>query len=226
MEQLYKDTFINISKERRDRVLDAAKKEFASKGYRASNINTIAKEAGISIGSLYSYFASKEDLFLCILEQGCEYLYEALNDISKEQNIIDILRDLFRKASHYAKTYPEINQMYLDVTTQGMSHLSSRLSNKIESGTMKFYLEIIDNAKKRGQIPGYIENRLLALTFDNLILMFQFAYTSEYHKKRMEIFLGREFANQEERNIEGIVSIIRSWITPSDRMDSFKKGLS
>ncbi len=223
MEQLYKDTFINISEERRESVLGAAKKEFASKGYRDSNINTIAKEAGISIGSLYSYFVSKEDLFLCILELGCEYLYEALNEIDKEQSLIDVLKDLFHTASYYAKTYPEINQMYLDVTTQGMSHLSSRLSNKIESGTMKFYLEIIDKANKRGQIPDHIENHLLALTFDNLILMFQFAYTSDYYRKRMEIFLGEEFASQEERNIEGMISIIHSWITPSDRMDIRKE---
>ena len=50
-------------------------------GDYATNINTMAEKANISIGSMYSYFASKEDLFLAIVDEGLALFYlDNLND--------------------------------------------------------------------------------------------------------------------------------------------------
>ena len=43
-----------------DAALEAAAREFASAGYEATTTNRIAESAGISVGSLYQYFPSKE----------------------------------------------------------------------------------------------------------------------------------------------------------------------
>ena len=59
----HKPTFDNISAEKRSRILDAATNEFAVKGFENGNIGTIAKKAGVSVGSLYKYFENKQDLF-------------------------------------------------------------------------------------------------------------------------------------------------------------------
>jgi AcrR family transcriptional regulator len=48
---------------RRDQILAAAKTAFATKGYAATTIADIARAAELSYGSVYWYFASKEDLF-------------------------------------------------------------------------------------------------------------------------------------------------------------------
>jgi AcrR family transcriptional regulator len=48
---------------RRDDILAAAKKVFASKGYHATTIADIAKGAGVAYGSVYWYFTSKDELF-------------------------------------------------------------------------------------------------------------------------------------------------------------------
>ncbi len=44
-------------------------------GFSAANINVMAKNAGISIGSMYNYFESKENLFLAVVDYG----YKVLN---------------------------------------------------------------------------------------------------------------------------------------------------
>ena len=54
--------------------LSAALRHFAEKGFNGTSINALAREAGISIGSLYSYFPSKEDLFLSLVAQGQDSL--------------------------------------------------------------------------------------------------------------------------------------------------------
>jgi AcrR family transcriptional regulator len=49
--------------ERRQEILAAAKAVFADKGYHATTIADIAKAAGLSYGSIYWYYESKEALF-------------------------------------------------------------------------------------------------------------------------------------------------------------------
>lgn len=137
----HKSTFDKIPEERREKILNEAIKEFAANGYNAANINYIAKKAGVSIGSLYSYFAAKEDLFLEVIDKGYNILEGVLRSIDINQgDIFDQLEKLLRAAQAYAIKYPEINQMYLDLTTQGLSGFSDKLSYKMESITAEFYL--------------------------------------------------------------------------------------
>jgi AcrR family transcriptional regulator len=49
--------------QRRDEIIAAAKKVFAAKGFHDTTIADIAKEAGLSYGSIYWYFDSKDDVF-------------------------------------------------------------------------------------------------------------------------------------------------------------------
>ncbi len=60
--QFYKDAFQRIDDDRKNIILEAGIEEFSSKGYENANINIIAKNAGISIGLMYKYFSTKEDL--------------------------------------------------------------------------------------------------------------------------------------------------------------------
>jgi AcrR family transcriptional regulator len=55
--------------ETRRRLLDAATEVFARRGFAATSLDDIADEAGFSKGAVYSNFASKEDLFLAVLDE-------------------------------------------------------------------------------------------------------------------------------------------------------------
>ena len=52
----------------RERILEGAGRAFAASGFRA-NIPAIAAEAGVSVGLIYRYFESKEELFLAVCSQ-------------------------------------------------------------------------------------------------------------------------------------------------------------
>ncbi|MGF7057445.1 TetR/AcrR family transcriptional regulator [Brassicibacter mesophilus] len=212
--KFHKSTFEKISEERRQKIFNVAISEFASKGYNAANINEIAKKADISIGSMYNYFASKEDLFLAVMDKGSILLEEALSQINIEENdIFEVFEKLLRAARDYAINYPEVNQLYLDATTQGLSSLSSRLTLQLESSTAKLYNDIIRKAKHDKKIDPNIDDRVLSFCFDNLILMFQFSFTSSYYKERMKIFIGSDAMENEERIIQGIISFVKKAIS-------------
>src|ERR671936_2700128 len=56
----------------RERVLAAAAKVFARRGYHRATVDEIASEAGHTIGALYSNFAGKEELFLALADRQVE----------------------------------------------------------------------------------------------------------------------------------------------------------
>ncbi len=58
-----KEKFLKLDEEKQKRIIHAALKEFAEKGYEQASTNQIVKEAGIGKGMLFYYFETKEKLF-------------------------------------------------------------------------------------------------------------------------------------------------------------------
>ena len=61
-----------IKDERREQILSAALKAFATKGFAATKISDIVARAGMSHGLVYHYFKSKEEIFYALLQLAME----------------------------------------------------------------------------------------------------------------------------------------------------------
>jgi len=64
------------AKTRKDRIMDAALRIFAEKGFQNSTITEISKEAGVSEATIYEYFGTKEDLLFAIPEKISNETFE------------------------------------------------------------------------------------------------------------------------------------------------------
>jgi len=53
---------------KRKQILDGARNVFMSLGFDAASMNDVTREAGVSKGTLYVYFSSKEELFTAMIE--------------------------------------------------------------------------------------------------------------------------------------------------------------
>lgn len=58
--------------ETKNRILVAAKDQFAKNGFHKTNTKQIAAAAGVSVGSFYSYFKDKKSLFMDIFQEHIE----------------------------------------------------------------------------------------------------------------------------------------------------------
>lgn len=63
---------------RRHRIQDAARPVFFERGFARASIEDIARQAQLSVGAIYLYFKSKEDLYLSILERSLRGLGETV----------------------------------------------------------------------------------------------------------------------------------------------------
>lgn len=62
-----------------NKILKYAKKEFSKKGYFNTSIHTIAAKARLSVGCLYKYFSSKDELYYFIIDDEQRLIREQLN---------------------------------------------------------------------------------------------------------------------------------------------------
>ena len=108
-----KTTFNNLRlKERqirKDLIIDAAQQVFAVRPYDKVSMKEIAEEAGISVASIYTYFANQEALFTEAFLRDTKTLVETLNkEISKNQNVdlqkvINAFIDYFTEHDAYCR---------------------------------------------------------------------------------------------------------------------------
>lgn len=99
--------FRKLSEEKRERILEAAAKEFAVHGYDAASLNRILEEAGISKGAAYYYFDDKADLYTTTILHYSQELLDGL-PVDLEQftaaNFWEKLADVYR---HQFTSYAE-----------------------------------------------------------------------------------------------------------------------
>src|SRR6266511_2365201 len=57
------------TEDKRKRILEAAVKVFARKGYFAARVSEIARKAGVADGTIYLYFRSKEDILVKLFDE-------------------------------------------------------------------------------------------------------------------------------------------------------------
>ena len=176
--------FETTSPARRQRIFEAAIHEFATKGFNAANINIIARAAGVSIGSMYSYFASKEDLFLQVMEYCLQRMYQLLSKVNREQGVVETFREMLSIARDAARQYPEMNQIYLDCSSQSLVSLSEQLSRDAEAVTVELYAQILTEDQEKGRVREDLDIAAVAFMLDNLVMMYQFSFVSNYYMER------------------------------------------
>lgn len=73
-----KQTFFNLPEEKRETLIQAAKKEFSRVSLYEASISNIVKEADIPRGSFYQYFQDKDDLYFYLLTKLGEEQWKKL----------------------------------------------------------------------------------------------------------------------------------------------------
>lgn len=135
-----------VDPEKRERILAAARKEFAAKGYEGASTNEIVKEAGISKGLLFHYFESKKDLYLYLFDHTYDILRkEFFEKIDlQETDIFKRLRMLLTIKLEMLHKYPEtIN--FMTKTYYETSEVTPYLDEKMKKLMEQNYAILFSN---------------------------------------------------------------------------------
>lgn len=214
--QYHKDAFDRIDEERKNKILEIGIEEFSSKGYEKANINIIAKNAGISIGLMYKYFATKEDLFITCIHRGMAILEKAINEIMQSDDKLLIKAEkLIRTTCMHSRKNANYIKMYNEITSEkGSAERTKMLVEEIESKTSSVYISAIAQALAKGDVRGDLDPRMFAFFLDNLLTSLQFSYTCDYYRERFRIYTGVDVNEiDDEKVVTQLLKFIESAFT-------------
>ena len=134
-------------KERQDRerqavtisILDAARDLFIAEGYQSVSIRKIAERIEYSPAAIYSYFASKDDIFLALAEEGFHRLDDKVRAAMKTGDPLDNVRACWWAFYEFSQEQPAYFElMFVDrsvprITQQweGFEFLQQMLTNAV-----------------------------------------------------------------------------------------------
>ena len=95
------------SSQSKERILAAAKELFLARGYAATTVDAICEKAGLTKGSIYYFFDSKEDLGLAVLDWSLRRGAQMLASGSYVR-IVDPVEKAFGFLKHLEKCSPEL----------------------------------------------------------------------------------------------------------------------
>lgn len=117
----------------RQNILDAAGKLMTQKGVKDTSLADIAKEVGISKGTLYYYYSSKDDIIYDIadihLKQITEELLSWIKKINSEADSIHILTVVFEKILS-SETRGKLHLYLIGEAVTGSNSLKKRFIEK------------------------------------------------------------------------------------------------
>lgn len=163
-------------------IIQAAEHTFERLGYRNAKMEDVAAEAGITKVTLYSYFQSKENLYLSITYTGFQKLLDAYYLTIKENKdssgltstlaILETSMDFFTNNFLYSETLLEYFSI---IRTSDQGQNKSKLTEAIKDSLyfnkmqdiqnlpFKLSFQEIEKGKKDGSIHSSLDSMLLAL---------------------------------------------------------------
>ncbi|GAB5449008.1 TetR/AcrR family transcriptional regulator [Gymnodinialimonas sp.] len=150
---------LQIKKGRKyDQVVAGARAVFMREGFEGASVDEIARDAGVSKATLYSYFPDKQHLFLEVLKTECtaqsevEVLFEQVG-LSVEEKLAvickklitffvsDFGQDMFRVCVAEAKRFPELGETFY---ASGPKHWGEKIAGFLCSDKSRACLDIED----------------------------------------------------------------------------------
>jgi TetR/AcrR family transcriptional regulator len=161
----------------RNQVLDAAEEVFGRKGFHEATLKEVADLAEFSVGSLYSFFEGKDELFRQIfIRRGDEFmpaLGELLGDDDADPRerlhaLVDFQVGFFRRHPHFGRLYLR----YSSATSPSVDREIDAVLNERYDSAMRQQADLI----RRGQRAGTFHQgdaEVLARLFTGLVSAYQ-----------------------------------------------------
>jgi AcrR family transcriptional regulator len=180
-------------------IIDSGVAEFAHEGFVGANLSRIAKNAGVSVGVIYKYYADKKDLFLACVRYGLNALTDALKEVAfKSDNLEASIRAVVRTLINHSKRNVNINMMYNEITSGGAKEFAGMLAEEIEGISALVYTDLLRKAREEGKCRKDLDPATVAFFIDNLFMMLQFSYSCDYYKERLKLYLGADAMDNDE----------------------------
>ncbi|SFG54934.1 transcriptional regulator, TetR family [Desulfotomaculum arcticum] len=131
--------FYSLEPEKRERIINAALKEFAHIGFEKASTNEIIRKAEISKGSLFNYFNSKKELYLFLFDYIQEIIDKIYTEVDwNETDLFERMRQIglikFKIMKQYPQAFDFLKNAFNETAPEVESEINAIGKKIIESG--------------------------------------------------------------------------------------------
>ena len=197
MEQVKTATnlFSLLDEKKQKKVYRAAVEEFSLKGYSNASVNSIVQNAGISKGSLFTYFKTKSSLFdglaSIAIDKVKDYLRTVRNDTS-EMNIIQRLEMFLRSGFSFIDKHPRLTRIYFNLLYSGDTPFGGKRLQKIHAESREFLAEFLQKSVKKGDLGPDLDVKRISFLINAMFEQVLRAYYIEYMAQGLGLHEGKE----------------------------------
>lgn len=170
----------DVSDKRREEILDAATKVFATRGFNGTRMDDIVEESGLSKGLLYWYFKNKDALIIALVKRlfapQMRYFRELPDRAgSVRDRLLAIADDTARELHAFSRVLPITFELYsLAFRNKSVNKVMKEffllyresLQRVIEQGVERGELRAVDSRQAANSIAAVFEGTLLLWIFD------------------------------------------------------------
>ena len=178
------ETFENLPRDKKKKIIDICLEEFAENGYEKSSTNSIVKKAGISKGILFHYFGSKKNLFLYILDYVINYNIKKFYSLNKKpakdvfERLLERSQIKMQLAFEDPLLYKFLMKAFLNTPNELKNELNDRII-KISTEHTPNAFKDIDYSKFRKGIDPDKAIELIVLSLEGLFNKYMNIYRSK-----------------------------------------------
>lgn len=143
---------VSLVKQRHQQVFDAAIKLFSKKGFHSTTLREISKESGITLGNLYDYINTKEDILYIVQEKATEAVREKVLKGEEDQRNLSPVEALKRLIDSELNAMHKYQDLILIIyqESHAMGKETLKLLLKSERRHLKQYEILINKEIKEG----------------------------------------------------------------------------
>ena len=148
--------------EKRIRILGAALKSFASRGFYNAKVSEVAKEAGVADGTIYLYFESKDALLIALFEDRMQRIIARANDeISRsEGTVLDKIRQAIALHLSLVLDDPDLAE-FITVELRQSGKFVKEYDNPKFTEYLRIFRDLILAGQEQGLIRRTVDARLV-----------------------------------------------------------------
>lgn len=154
-----------IGSDKYQKIIQAATRVFAQKGFYNAKVADVAREANVADGTIYLYFKNKDDLLISIFENSMDTF------ISEVQRRIESLQDPAEKLKQFIRLHLDIVRQNQDIAQVLQIELrqSSKFMKEYAATKFRDYLNIISQILEEGQTAGIFKKNIAPLILKRAI---------------------------------------------------------
>jgi AcrR family transcriptional regulator len=156
-------------KDKKSEIFQCGKEIFKEKGFKDTNISDITKMAGIGVGTFYSYYSSKEELFLDIyISENKKEKNKILESLDVNKDPVSFVKEFMTRTFDAMHSNKILKEWYNRDVFKKLEKAFEKNPQAANESMRNFFVNLLKQWKEDGKIRNDINDELLAAFFDSL----------------------------------------------------------